>query len=323
MSIEKIKKEFEREFIEIDNIINNGLSSEVELINDISSYITLHSGKRVRPLITILLSLATGYKGYKHLILSSVIELIHTATLLHDDVVDESEKRRGMSAVNIRWGNSEAILVGDYLYTKAFQMMLDVNNFKIFKIISSCTNIMAEGEALQLLNRNRFDVTEDECLKVIVSKTAQLFIASSSVGAILGKCNDRVFNLIRKYGLHIGIAYQLVDDVLDYTIMCNDKFGKNVGDDFLKGVFNIPFIYAMKFMTKKDKCLVYDILKTQDKRNFFKIRDMIIHYGGIDYSVNLVKKEVFLANKSLSVLKKSKYSDMLYELSEFLTKRIY
>ena len=244
MKLKQIKKTTEKDFKEVNKLINYSLYSKVSLINNIEKYITESEGKRIRPLIVLLITQALGYKKLNHILLSVVIEFIHTATLLHDDVVDESSKRRGKITTNIQWGNKTAILVGDFLYSRAFQIMTKIKNQKILNIIAKTTNIIAEGEVLQLLSQNNENITELEYLNIIYRKTAILFETAASTSAILTKCSQKIYENISKYGKHLGMAYQLVDDLLDYTSQ-EEKFGKVLGNDLKEGKTTLPLIYLI------------------------------------------------------------------------------
>lgn len=320
MFFENIKKEFELELLEVNELIKTSLVSNVDLIKDVSDYIISCGGKRIRPLLTILFSKLLNCKGNKHIISACVIELIHTATLLHDDVVDISEKRRGKVTINCNWGNKEAILVGDFLYTRSFQIALEIKNFEILKLISDSANIMSEGETVQLVNKRNFNMNESDYFFVVKSKTAQLFSTSTSIGSIVANSEFDVRNSVANYGMHLGIAYQLVDDALDY-ITNSDKFGKNVGDDIFDGIFTLPLIYAFKNISISDKNKLYSIINNYDRSCLQDVKDIVINSGGIEYTLDIAKAEINNARKFLSILPKSKYLDISFSILDFVINR--
>lgn len=322
MCIKNIKRFVNKELKIVDDNILFNLRSNIGLITDIANYIILRGGKRVRPLVTILLGKALDCKDSMYLVLAGAIELIHTATLLHDDVVDCSERRRGSLTVNQTWGNQEAILVGDFLYTRAFQIMVSVNDIRILTLMSDTTNIISEGEVGQLLNKKNFKISENEYLSIIKCKTAQLFAASASIGAILANSNVDIYNAVIKYGMHIGIAYQLIDDVLDY-IMFGDNPDKNIGDDFFEGIFTLPLIYTLNICKTSEKNIILDILNNKQKDRFIEIIRYVVNIGAIKYTINMAKFEVEKAKRELLLLPRSKYVTTACELADFIVSRKY
>ena len=251
MKFDNIKNNFKTELNEIDNFIIENLKSNINIIGDIGHYIVSYGGKKIRPIITIIFDKILKNEIEKTIQISSAIELIHTATLLHDDVVDLSEKRRGKLSVNTLWGNKEAILVGDYLYTKSFEIMVKLQNINLLNHMAKTTNIMSEGEVNQLLHKNNFDIKESDYFEIIKCKTAQLFASSATASALISK-KASLIEPCFSYGMNLGMAYQLIDDVLDYT-STDEKFGKNIGDDIINGTFTLPLIYAMLEEKKKKK----------------------------------------------------------------------
>jgi len=320
MNFEYIKNEFKNELLLVDKLIKNNLKSDVDLINDIGQYIILYTGKRVRPLITILLTKILNNEDEKNLIMASVIELIHTATLLHDDVVDMSEKRRGKLSVNSVWGNKEAILVGDFLYTRSFQMMVSTNNIEILKLMSTVTNKISEGEVNQLVHKYNFDIDYDDYFSIVKAKTAELFSAAASVVPILANANKEVCKNASDYGMHLGIAYQLIDDILDYS-SDDDKFGKNTGDDILNGTFTLPLIYLMKNDLDKKLSIKNSILNINKKINMLNIKNEVIKSNAINYTFELAKKHAYIAKKALLSINNSKYTQMALSLVDFIIDR--
>ena len=252
MVLNIIKKKLSREMSMVDIIIKENLYSDVGFINLVGEYLISHGGKRLRPLLTVLFAKILECRNDNYILMAAVIELIHSATLLHDDVVDVSEQRRGQLTVNKKWGNREAILVGDFLYTRSFQMMLKVNNFDILKLIASTTNSMSEGEVMQLMHKGNINISRHQYFDIIQYKTAKLFSTAVSVVAILSNVNVDILKSVSEYGLHLGIAYQLVDDILDYNIF-SKGLDKNFGDDIFNGVITLPLIHFLEKEENKKK----------------------------------------------------------------------
>lgn len=321
MIFENIKKEFNLELSQINYFIKNNLKSEINLIDNIGSYLIEHNGKRIRPIINILFGKILKKNDEKNIIISSAIELIHTATLLHDDVVDLSDKRRGKLSVNKVWGNKEAILVGDYLYTKAFKMMVNLNSIEILHLMSHTTNTMSEGEINQLINRKNFNITEEDYFKIIISKTATLFSASSLSSAILAKSCKKNQKYAHNFGIHFGIAYQLIDDMLDY-FTDDEKFGKNMCDDITTGTFTLPLIKLLMNDNYKKKIII-DIILNKTKKDYFKIKNLVIQSNTLDYTYKLATYHIDKAKKALSNFDQSKFTNIAYQLSDFILKRKY
>ncbi len=322
MKIEDIKKVFECELNLVNSFIIESLRSNVELINNIGNYVVLYGGKRIRPLVTILFSKIFSCDEFKSISMASVIELIHTATLLHDDVVDLSDKRRGKVTVNKLWGNKEAILVGDFLYTRSFQMMVNVDNFDILKLMADTTNIMSEGEVYQLVNRGNFNITESDCLTIAKCKTAQLFSAASSSCAILAGVDSETQTAVTNYGLYLGMAYQLVDDILDYSTD-DVRFGKNIGIDLVNSTFTLPLVYFMSNDAIKKKFLVEKLSGTVDFNDLMDIRKLVIDSKSINYVFECAMNYANLAKKSISNIPESKYTDLAVALVDFIVSRKY
>lgn len=322
MKFEEIKNVFKSELLLVDNFIRENLRSNNGLINDIGKYVFLYGGKRVRPLITILFGKIFNCVLQENILMSSVIELIHTATLLHDDVVDISEKRRGKLSVNAMWGNKEAILVGDFLYTRSFQMMVNVKNVEILELMAFTTNIMSEGEVNQLIHKKNFDISEADYFNIIKCKTAHLFAAAALIGPILSKVDKKICNAAFLYGMHLGITYQLIDDMLDYYTD-DYRFGKNVGDDIFSGTFTLPLIYAM-FNNKISKFKLNDIISAGYNENeLFNIRDCVLESGALDYTFSLALKHANEAKKAISNIIESDYTRMALYLVDFVVNRKY
>lgn len=321
MIFEKIKKEFNKELIDINNFIKENLKTNVTLIDNIGNYLTSYGGKKIRPLINLLFAKILNSYTRENIIISSAIELIHTATLLHDDVVDMSEKRRNKLTVNTVWGNKEAILVGDFLYTKSFKMLVCLNNITILNLMSNTTNIMSEGEIKQLIHRKNFNIKEAEYIDIIRCKTAELFAASSLSSAILAQKDKKYLNAAYIFGIHFGIAYQLIDDMLDY-FADDEKFGKNIYDDICVGTFTLPLINLITNNKYKRKMILNIILKNE-KKDFIKIKDLIINSRALYYTFDLAVYHIDKAKKALSIYNDSKFLKLIYNLINFTINRKY
>lgn len=321
MKFEYIKKNFENELNKVNEYIENNLKSDIDIINNISTYLISKSGKRIRPLINLIFSKMFNSFSEKNIIMSSAIELIHAATLLHDDVVDLSEKRRGKLTVNQVWGNKESILVGDYLYTKSFKMLVNINNLNILKLMSHVTNIMSEGEINQLINKKNININKSDYFKIVRCKTAELFGASSLSSAILAKRNKKELEMSYKFGLHFGLAYQLIDDILDYFTE-DENFGKNICDDIFSGTITLPLINLLNNNTYAKKT-VHDLLFNDKKTEFLKIKNLIINSNSLDKSFNLALYHIDKAKEALSVFNKCFYFEILINLINFTIDRKY
>lgn len=305
---------------QVDTIIQKRLYSEVELINQLGGYIVNSGGKRLRPILVLLGAGVFGYRGHLHIELAAIVEFIHTATLLHDDVVDASLLRRGQKTANQRWGNEASVLVGDFLYSRAFQMMVDVNSMRVMEIMSETTNIIAEGEVQQLINCHDPETTEERYLKVIHNKTAKLFEAASQMGAIIaGRPLDEEMAMAT-YGRHLGIAYQLIDDVLDYS-GSSEELGKNIGDDLSEGKPTLPLLYAMHHGTETQSALIKDAIENGGIEKLDKIMEAIESTGAITYTARRAGEEAQRAIQALSDLPASEYRDALETLARFSVER--
>lgn len=308
----------------VDRLIQQRLQSDVALVNQLSHYIINSGGKRLRPMLALLMARACGYDGDQHIDIAAIVEFIHTATLLHDDVVDESDMRRGKDTANNVWGNQAAVLVGDFLYSRAFEMMVDVNEMRVMQIMATTTNIIAEGEVLQLLNVNDADTDEARYLEVIYSKTAKLFEAACQLGAVLSGLPNEEEEMIAKYGMHLGTAFQLVDDILDYSANA-DEMGKNVGDDLAEGKPTLPLIYALTISEQqgkdKDVALIRKAIKEGGLEHIDEIQLIIKNTKALEYTTEVAKKETLLANESLRFLPESDYKTALIELAKFSVDR--
>lgn len=303
-------------------MIRRRLGSDVALIRQIAEYIITGGGKRLRPALVFLAAGATGYRGAHHVELAAVIEFIHTATLLHDDVVDESELRRGRKTANAEFGNAASVLVGDFLYSRAFQMMVRVGSMRVMEVLSDATNAIAEGEVLQLLNAHNFAISEADYLEVIRRKTAKLFEAAAQLGAILGEAGGGLEQGLARYGMHLGTAFQLIDDALDYSGDATHT-GKNLGDDLNEGKPTLPLIYVMRRGSRKQAELVRLAIKEGGREAFKAVLEAVQSTGALEYVRDVAKNEAQSARQSIAALPNSNYRDSLLELTKFAVERDY
>ncbi len=285
----------------VNVVINQAVQSEVALISQIGTYIISAGGKRLRPIITILAGKALGYDGEKLYSLAAMVEFIHTSTLLHDDVVDESELRRGRKTANNLFGNAAAVLVGDFLYTRAFQLMVGSGSMKILEVMADATNIIAEGEVMQLMNIGNTDITEAEYVQVIQYKTAKLFEAAAQVGAILAGAAPDQEQALKDYGMYVGTAFQIIDDILDYSGH-PDEIGKNVGDDLAEGKPTLPLIYLMQQGSEAVAADVRAALQNADRSYFEKIYGYVKNSDALAYAAAEAAKAVEKAVACLDTL---------------------
>lgn len=304
----------------VDELIKQRLHSDVVLINQIGHYIINSGGKRLRPVLLLLTARAFGYQGTDHHELAAVVEFIHTATLLHDDVVDGSELRRGKETANNVWGNEASVLVGDFLYSRAFQMMVNVNNMRVMEILSETTNTIAEGEVKQLLNVHNADLDEEGYLDVIRSKTAKLFESSSQLGAVLTGRSAEEERAMADYGMYLGTAFQLIDDALDYS-SSSDDLGKNIGDDLAEGKPTLPLIHVINNGTSEQAAVVREALEQGGRERIDEISAAIESTGAIAYTSRSAQKEADKAIAALAVLEDSPYKEALTTLANFAVQR--
>ncbi|MCW8918008.1 MAG: octaprenyl diphosphate synthase [Gammaproteobacteria bacterium] len=304
----------------VDALIRQRLRSDVVLINQVSEYIINSGGKRLRPVLVLLSAGAFGYQGAHHHELAAVVEFIHTATLLHDDVVDESDMRRGKETANNVWGNAPSVLVGDFLYSRAFQMMVDVQNMRVMAILSEATNIIAEGEVMQLLNVHNADLDEEGYLEVIRYKTAKLFESAAQLGAVLCHRSAAEEEAMAHYGMHLGTAFQLVDDVLDYSAS-SEELGKNIGDDLAEGKPTLPLIYAINHGSDEQAALVREAVEQGGIGRIEEVRQAIESVGAIAYTARTARGEADRAIAALSIIEESPYKDALIALADYSVQR--
>ena len=306
----------------MDTVIRQRLQSDVVLIRQVAEYIISSGGKRLRPALLILVAGACGYQGSAHHLLAAVVEFIHTATLLHDDVVDDSKLRRGRATANAAFGNPASVLVGDFLYSRAFQMMVEVQDMRVMEVLADATNTIAEGEVLQLLSIHNVNTTEADYLRVVRSKTAKLFEAAGRLGGIISGVNPELEEDLAAYGRHIGTAFQLVDDILDYSGEL-EKTGKNIGDDLAEGKVTLPLIFAMRHATAEQKELIRKAVSEPVAAELDTVVATIRDCGALDYARSQAEAEVRLAMDMLASVPNSKHKDCLLELATFAVSRNY
>jgi octaprenyl-diphosphate synthase len=316
--METFQKAVEDEFSAVNQLIVNRLQSDVGLVESIGHYIVEAGGKRLRPLVVLLSTLANGYKGTDHLKMAAVIEFIHTATLLHDDVVDVSNLRRGRETANAQWGNAPSVLVGDFIYSRAFQILVEMANLPIMSVVANATNVISEGEVQQMANAGNPEVTEDIYREVIYRKTAKLFEASAQVGACLaGTDEDKMI----VYGKHLGMAFQIADDVLDYQ---GDiaVTGKNIGSDLAEGKMTLPLIYARDNSDSNSANLIRKAIADKSADEFSAILEVVNTSGGLSYSRDQAAKEVECAKNALDDMSESQFKNELLNLADFSISRV-
>ena len=322
MTIDAIRALVADDMQAVDRLIVDRLRSDVVLINQLSAYIVNSGGKRLRPLQVLLAARASGYEGADHIELAAVVEFIHTATLLHDDVVDGSELRRGQETANQLWGNEASVLVGDFLYSRAFEMMVEVGSMEVMAIMARTTNTIAEGEVMQLLNVNNPKTTEEQYMHVIYCKTATLFEAANRLGAVLAGGGAEDQERLAAYGRQLGTAFQLVDDALDYAGDASTT-GKNVGDDLAEGKPTMPLIYAMQNGTPEQAALIRSAIEHGGREHIASIMDAIEKTGAITYTRALARQAASEAVSSLQSLPDTPYRQAMERLVRFSVERAY
>lgn len=311
-------KAVETDFSAVNQLIIDQLHSNVDLVENIGHYLVEAGGKRLRPLLVLLTANALGYtkRGKQHLDLAAIIEFIHTATLLHDDVVDISNMRRGRLTANAKWGNAPSVLVGDFLYSRAFQMMVAIRDMEIMQILSDTTNTISEGEVQQLVNAKDPSVTEENYLNVIYKKTGALFEAACETAAVLSDASAPQKEALKRYGYHLGLAFQLVDDALDYEGDA-EALGKNVGDDLAEGKPTLPLIYAMREGDQKEAELIAQAIREGGLDQLDTIVDIVKRSGALEYTAESARQQADLAIEQLQLLPDSPYKQAMAELAEF------
>jgi len=310
------------DFQAVNDVITSNLDSNVPLVEEISAYLIEAGGKRLRPLLVLLCALACGYTGRQHIKLAAVIEFLHTAMLLHDDVVDDSSLRRGRKTVNAEWGNAPSVLVGDFLHSRAFEMMVEIGDMRVMKILSRATNIIAEGEVQQLCNIRNPGITEENYLEIISRKTAMLFQAASHSAAVLAGASPKSEHALKIYGLHLGVSFQLIDDQLDYR-GSTTVLGKNVGDDLAEGKVTLPLIIAMRNGSPEQREFIQQAILNGGVENLEPVIEIVRETAGLSYTVNLADKERVKALECLNNVEASIYKDSMETLINFVVDRRY
>jgi octaprenyl-diphosphate synthase len=322
MQLEDVRALVADDLRRVDQVIVERLASDVVLVNQISQYIIGGGGKRLRPLSVLLAARACGYTGHHHVEAAAIIEFIHTATLLHDDVVDGSEMRRGRDTANHVFGNQASVLVGDYLYSRSFQMMVSLDDLRIQGVMADATNTIAMGEVLQLMNAHDPETTEERYFEVIYRKTAKLFEAGAQMAAILAQAPPTVERAMLEYGRHLGTAFQLVDDMLDYRAN-REELGKNLGDDLAEGKPTLPLIHAMRNGSPEQVEAIRQAIETGGRTHIDTVLAAIESTNAIAYTAQSAQQEADLAIEALVELPASPYKEALYGLAEFSVSRSY
>lgn len=330
MNSKEVEQLTEAQMHAVNQRIQLALQSDVSLISQMGSYIIGAGGKRLRPRLVLISALAHGYRGEHHTNVAAIIEFIHTATLLHDDVVDSSDLRRGRDTANAVWGNEAAVLVGDFLYSRSFEMMVEVGEMRVMEILSAATNTIAAGEVMQLMNVGEADVTEERYMQVIQAKTAKLFEASARLGAVLSGAGAEQEQAMAAYGSHLGIAFQLIDDVLDYTAD-SEELGKNAGDDLAEGKPTLPLIYAMCDGDEQSRAAIRSALLNpanlrendteSGRHDLAQILAMVRSSGAIEKTIRLAEQQVQCAIDAIAPLAHSDYKDALVSIVRASTQR--
>jgi octaprenyl-diphosphate synthase len=320
MTLEQIRDLVTADFQAVDRVVKHRLYSPVTLVNRVANYIIYAGGKRLRPLLVLLAARACGHGGEKHIEAAAIIEFIHTATLLHDDVVDGSSLRRGTKTANEEFGNAPSVLVGDFLYSRAFQMMVNLDRMRIMDIMADATNAIAEGEVLQLMNARDPNTSEARYLDVIHRKTARLFQAAAQIGAVLSDVSPIVEESLARYGKHIGTAFQLVDDALDYQAD-EISLGKHLGDDLAEGKPTLPLIYALQHGNDAQRAMIREAIEEGGLKHLDEITQAVASLGGLAYTARLAQSEVDQALAALAPLPESRFKEGLSELAKFAVAR--
>lgn len=316
MDFDRIKALTQDDLEQVNREIRARLQSDVVLISQLGGYIIDSGGKRLRPVLVLLACRALGYRGKAHVLLAAIVEFIHTATLLHDDVVDASELRRGHSTANVIWGNEASVLVGDFLYSRAFEMMVEVDNMRVMDVLSHATNTIAKGEVQQLLNCHDPETTEARYFEVIRNKTAKLFEAAARIAAIVGNSGAETESAMAAYGMHLGTAFQLVDDALDYG-HDNLALGKNIGDDLAEGKPTLPLIHALRTGNEQVRTLLRQAILDGGLSQVKVVREAIESTGSLAYTARKAEEEAARAKQALAAIPESPYKQALHDLAHF------
>lgn len=305
---------------QVDSVIRNRLHSDILLVRQVAEYIVSSGGKRLRPILVLLIAKALGYRGERHVDLAAVIEFIHTATLLHDDVVDESALRRGRSTANAMFGNAASVLVGDFLYSRAFQMMVECNSLRVMQVMADATNVISEGEVLQLMHIGDLDLNEEDYFQVIRYKTAKLFEAGAQIGAILAEVDEPTETAAATYGRELGVAFQIIDDVLDYS-GSTDAIGKNLGDDLAEGKLTLPLLYVLQHGSEAQKNVIREAISAQNHEHFAAVLEAVHATGALDYARQRAREAAQRAQAALAALPESAIKAVLWQLADFAVTR--
>ncbi|ASD65985.1 octaprenyl diphosphate synthase [Pseudoalteromonas piscicida] len=323
MDIKTIQNLVEQDMLDVNQLIHQQMQSDVALVKQLGLYIVNSGGKRIRPMLALLAARALGYEGDKHITLATIVEFIHTATLLHDDVVDESLLRRGEPTANAEFGNAASVLVGDFIYTRSFQLMVGLGNMEVMQILADATNIIAEGEVLQLMNCNDPDTTEKSYMQVIYSKTAKLFEAATLLPAVVLEQSDEIKTALKLYGMHLGTAFQLVDDILDYSANA-ELLGKNIGDDLAEGKPTLPLIYAMQHANTQQTAQIRTAIESGNGLDHLEdILATLAETKALDFTMAKAQEEAQKAIAQLSVLPDSVHKEALVALAKLSVDREY
>lgn len=321
MTLDEIQQLSAADMAAVNQHIFAQLNSDVALINQLGIYIVNSGGKRLRPLLAVLAARALGYQGEQHISTAAIIEFIHTSTLLHDDVVDESTLRRGKETANALFGNQASVLVGDFLYSRSFQMMVSLQSMRVMQVLADATNIIAEGEVLQLMNVNDPDTTEHSYMQVIYCKTAKLFEAATQLAAVISAQPEAIEQAMKAYGMHLGTAFQLIDDVLDYQADASE-LGKNIGDDLAEGKPTLPLIYALQKGNSTQQQLIREaITEGNGMQHLDAIMAALEETGAFTYTRNIAKQEALKAQQALALLPASPYKNALSALADIAVSR--
>src|SRR3989344_7910530 len=322
MNFDRIKALVQDDLELVNREIRARLQSDVVLISQVGNYIVGSGGKRLRPMLVLLACRALGYHGKTHVLLATIVEFIHTATLLHDDVVDASELRRGHSTANVIWGNEASVLVGDFLYSRAFEMMVEVGNMRVMEILAHTTNTIAKGEGMQLLNCHDPETTEERYIEVIRNKTAKLFQAGAQLAAVISNQSQETEDAMAAYGMHLGTAFQLIDDVLDYG-RDNHDLGKNIGDALAEGKPSLPLIYTLRQGSHRQREIIRSAIEEGGLAQIEAVMDAIESTGSITYPARRAQDEAKQALKALAAVPDSPFKQALHDLAHFSAHRSY
>lgn len=321
MNLENINELAAQDMADVNAIILEQLNSDVQLINQLGYYIVSGGGKRIRPMIAVIAARALGYEGKAHISIAALIEFIHTATLLHDDVVDESDMRRGKATANAEFGNAASVLVGDFIYTRAFQMMTQLGSLKVLGVMSEAVNVIAEGEVLQLMNCNDPNITEESYMRVIYSKTARLFEAGAQCSGILAGATEEQEKALQDYGRYLGTAFQLIDDLLDYSAD-NQTLGKSIGDDLNEGKPTLPLLHAMRNGTPEQSSMIREAIEQGNGRHLLEpVLETMKACGSLEWTRQRAEEEADKAISALSVIPDTPYREALIALAHMSVQR--